>query len=528
MVAIRSGLRALGVVVVAPVLAWLLASAAAAAALPQTGPVDADFANVDQAALAYLAGKGQPGVSVVVAYGDRIIYAQGYGWADKARAIPTSPWLEYRLASVSKTFTATAVLRLVEQGRLQLDAKAWDYVAAYMGAEPADARVKQITVRQLLTHSWGLNRATTADPNGVWTTNSSGQVLIASRELLRKYLLSKMLDFAPGTRYAYNGAGFSWLQLIAETVDGRPLDQQLSAALGPEALSTGRVRIGSTLPSAITAAEPTYYDYTGAPQVAPVPGLYPAPAPAQVARPYGAYTLASYGGGGGLIASPLTVARFVQRLQGIRLPALLKPETFMQMRSAQNTGDGTPNVGLGVVTVPAYGSDYWLTFNGAILGSRTGWLSTPRTAGGPRITIVALVNGSWAWAGETATGDDISAELLNPLLAAVDAMTAKKYAAKPEIGGERLIAFGSATEDYFADLLFDWGQRSFPALFPSVQASGRYVGYRYRYYPETQLYLGAKDGRIVLYQPSVSPAINDIAGMVDFLPQAVHDTDALK
>jgi CubicO group peptidase (beta-lactamase class C family) len=284
-------------------------------------------------------------------------------------------------SSVSKTFTATAVMKLVEQGRLQLDGTAWDLIKDFIGAKPLDPRVKQVTLRQLLTHSWGLDRAVTTEPNGRWIT-VNGQLLHLSRDLLRNYLLTKRLDFAPGARYAYNGLGFSWLQLITELQTGQPLGEQLTAMLGPEALSTGRVRIGSTNSRLVTPAEPVFHDPPGAAQVAPMPGLYAAPAPATVPVPYGSFTLESYGGGGGLMASALTVARFVQRLQGIRQPALLQPATYATMRTEQPVADGTRYIGLGVQVVPTYGTDHWISFNGSIPGTRTGWLSTPRTAGG--------------------------------------------------------------------------------------------------------------------------------------------------
>lgn len=176
-------------------LSWLCSAFNVAAALPQSGPSDADFSGVDLAALAYLAKQGTPGVSVVVASGDRIVYAQGYGYANRETQLPASPWLEYRLASSTKTLTATAVMRRVEQGK----------------------------------------------------------VLKTARELLRY----RLLDL--------------------------PLDRQLTEMLGPEPLSSGRFRFGTTLPSALTPAAPRYYDYPGAPLLPPVPGVYPNPAPATVA-----------------------------------------------------------------------------------------------------------------------------------------------------------------------------------------------------------------------------------------------------
>jgi CubicO group peptidase (beta-lactamase class C family) len=502
-----------------PVLATVLASAMAGAQTPMAGTEDADFAGVDAAASAYLQTYGQPGVSVVVAYGDRIIYAKGYGWADRDQRIPTSPWLEYRLASVSKTFTATAVMRLVEQGRVQLDVPAWGYVSAFLAGEPVDARLKAVTVRQLLTHSWGLDRSVSPDPMGSWY-QEAGRTLTTCKDVLRYRLLRMTLDFAPGARYAYNNTGYCWLDLIAETVDGRPLDAQLTAMMGPEALSTGRVRIGSTLPSTYTPLEPRHYDRAGAPLGTPVPGLYPSPAPSQVPRPDGVYTLAGYGGSGGLMASPLTVARFVQRLQGIRQPALLQPATWRLMQTEQSIADGTRYAGLGVQTAQAWQGypDRWYNFNGLIMGTRTAWISTPRQVSGPMMTIVVTINGNRIWPSDGQPSDDVFGEIVYPVLAAMDAMGPGRYAAKPEITGERLVAWGSATEAYLADLAFDWGARTYPDLLKGTPETGTYEGYRYRYFPATGVYVGSKEGRLFLYQPSVNPAIQPLGALVDFLP----------
>ena len=506
----------------------LVCMGAARAQLPLNGSDDPDFAGVDTAAISYLEKYGQPGTSVVIALGDRIIYAKGYGWADRELRIPTSPWHEYRLASVSKTFTATAVMRLVEQGRVQLDAPAWTYVSAFMAAEPADARLRQVTVRQLLTHTWGLDRAVSADPMGGWYTEN-GQTLTSCKDVLRYRLLRMTLDFAPGARYAYNNSGFCWLGLIAETVDGRPLDAQLTAALGPEPLSTGRVRIGSTLPSMYTPAEVRHYDRAGAPLGRPVPGLYPAPVPAQVPRPDGYYTLGGFGGSGGLMASALTVTRFLQRLQGVRQPALLLPDTWRQMQTEQVLADGYKNIGLGIQTVQAWpdSPDRWYNFSGHILGTRTGWISTPRLAGGPMLTIVALVNGNRVWPGDGTADDNIHAELVFPILNAIDAMGRTVYEAKPEITGERLVAWGSATEAYLADLTFDWGARTYPDLLKGTPQAGIYDGYRYRYFAASGLYVGAKEGRLFLYQPALGTAIQPLGALTDFLP-AVMSTLPLR
>lgn len=492
---------------------------------PVTGISDPDFAAVDTLALGYLEKYAQPGVSIVIGVGDRIVYAKGYGWADREAGLPTSPWQEYRLASVSKTLTATAVMRQVELGRVQLDKPAWGYVSAFMGARPADARLEQVTVRQLLTHSWGLDRSVSEDPMGSWFRDQSGSVLSTCRDVLRYRLLRMTLDFAPGSRYAYNNTGYCWLGLIAETVDGRPLDQQLSTMMGPEALSSGRVRYGSVLPSARTPLDVHPYDRAGAPRVAPVPGLYPEPGPAAVPRPEGSYTLEGYGGSGGLVASPLTVARFVQRLQGIRQPALLQPSTWQTMQTEQTLPDGTRYAGLGVQTLLAWQNlpDRWYAFQGHITGTRTAWVSTPRRSGGPMVTIVMTANGNRVWPGDGQTEDNPFTELVYPILFALDEVGEARYGTKAEISGEGLIAWGSTTEAYLADLVFDWGQRHFPLLLAGTPQTGVLDGYRYRGYAQSGVYIGVKEGRLYLYQPAVDPAVQPLGALVDFLPAAQQE-----
>ncbi len=509
----------------------IVCAAFAAQAQPQFGPIDPDFAPVDAAARDYINRYGLPGVTLVVAHGERIIYAQGYGHADRERLIPSSPWHEYRLAGVGKTLAAAAVMRLVEQGKLSLEAKAWDLIRNDLGFLANDERFRQVTVRQLLTHSWGLDRAITSDPNGTWYIDPAGQTVTDSRLLLYRYLFGNRLDLDPGARHAYNGLGYSWLQAIAELVERRPLAQQITEMLGHEALSSGRVRVGQTLPTRLTLAEPRYYDRAGAPLAVPVPKLYPAPEPALVPRPDGSFTLDAHGGGSGLVASPLTLTRFIQRLQGIRLPALLAPASWAQMQAEQTLADGTRNIGLGVTTTRLWDSapDRQVSSEGRLAGSRTGWTSLPREPGGPRLTVVALVNGSRDDALDgSSTGDSLMAELIQPVIAAMDSITPASYAGKPEIEGDRLIAWDSATEAYYVDLLLDWGQIKYPEILKGTPVAGIHEGYRYRYYAASKTYVGMKQGRVYLYQPDVSPEIQFVNTMGAYLPQAMREMASVR
>jgi hypothetical protein len=139
------------------------------------------------------------------------------------------------------------------------------------------------------------------------------------------------------------------------------------------------------------------------------------------------------------------------------------------------------------------------------------------------LTVVALVNGSRAGSGSGAE-DDILGELMTPLVLAVDSFPF--YIVKPEIAGDRLLAAGSPTEAHYAELLFDWAEVHYSALFPVHGSSQQASGYRYRYYPSTDRYLGVRDGLVWLYQPGVSSDVNKVGTMVDFIPTAIRDSAA--
>jgi hypothetical protein len=121
--------------------------------------------------------------------------------------------------------------------------------------------------------------------------------------------------------------------------------------------------------------------------------------------------------------------------------------------------------------------------------------------------------------------DDITAEIITPIVFAVDRIAG--YQSKPEIGPERLIAWGSATEDHFTDLLLNWAQASFPDLFKGAPVAGVVDGYRFRYYAPTQTYVAVKQGQVYLYQPAVNPQILPLGPMVQWLPQALNDLQRL-
>jgi CubicO group peptidase (beta-lactamase class C family) len=130
-------------------------SAEHAAQIDTVGAADLRFARVRSKIQELMLKDQLPSVAVAVAQHGRIIWEQGFGWADREQLRLATPNTMYSLASISKPFTATAIMALVKQGKLKLDAPANDY----LGAEkltPLAGDASGATIRRLLNHTAGL------------------------------------------------------------------------------------------------------------------------------------------------------------------------------------------------------------------------------------------------------------------------------------------------------------------------------------------------------------------------------------
>lgn len=301
-----------------------------------------------------------PGASLAVAYRGRLMLARGYGLADRASGAPMQPTTRFRLGSLAKPITAAAIMLLVSQRRLSLDDRA---VALLGDAGPRadrvrDPRVREITIRQLLSHTAGFDRDRSRDPMFMprlaeAAARQGGPLPPPCATLLRDALEAE-LDFAPGTRYAYSNIGYCILGRIIERVSGVPYEAfvraNVLAATGATGLSLGR-----TLERA--ADETAYVDYPGAPLARPVPGI----AGDRVPMPYGGFWIEAMDSHGGWIGTPTDYLRFLTAIDGQRGTALLGPEAMRQMlaRPAPR-GDGPVHYGLGLnVRAVSGGVNWW-------------------------------------------------------------------------------------------------------------------------------------------------------------------------
>jgi len=126
-----------------------------------TGPVMPKLAAYDDLMTSFLREHKPPGAALAVAYHGRLVYARGFGHADLEKREAVRPASLFRIASVSKPFTATAVMHLVEQGTLHLDERVFPLLKLQPHLERGarlDPRWHEITVRHCLQHTGGWNR----------------------------------------------------------------------------------------------------------------------------------------------------------------------------------------------------------------------------------------------------------------------------------------------------------------------------------------------------------------------------------
>jgi CubicO group peptidase (beta-lactamase class C family) len=163
----------------------------------------------------------QPGAAVLIARGDQVLLRKGYGLAELDRRTPMRPDRQFRIASISKQFTAVAVLQLVAAGRLRLD----DDAAAVDPELWALLPGVHVTVRQLLTHTSGLRNYSDLDRFRDQPTRTM------SVSYLLGLIAEHPLRFAPGTAWEYSNTGYLVLAELVERVTGQPFDAYLARSV---------------------------------------------------------------------------------------------------------------------------------------------------------------------------------------------------------------------------------------------------------------------------------------------------------
>lgn len=155
--------------------------------------------------------------AVLVAHDGRPVFREGYGLANHELSVPNTPGTKFRMGSVTKQFTATAILLLEDRDKL----KVADPINKYLSDWPK--AWNEVTIQHLLSHTGGLPRLTTQvlhDVSGL--TRGTPPPFRAICELYKPGEELQQLDFKPGEKFAYNNHGYIVLGMLIEKVSGKP------------------------------------------------------------------------------------------------------------------------------------------------------------------------------------------------------------------------------------------------------------------------------------------------------------------
>jgi N-acyl-D-amino-acid deacylase len=376
---IRNRARRIVLLVLAGILSSILAWGVAgpkglrASGAPVTGKPVPELASFDRAVLGRMANWKRPGGSVAVVKDGRLVLAHGYGWADRESREPVAPGSLFRIASLSKSLTSAAILKLVEDGKLRLDDKAFEILGDLQPRPGAtiNPELRKITIRHLLQHSGGWDRDQSFDPmfQSREIAATLGVPPPASAEAIIRYMLEKPLQFSPGTKYAYSNFGYCVLGRVIEKVTGERYEDfvkdRILRPAGVTSMRLGRTRLADRAPG-----EVRYYGFPG---MGLAPSVFPS-GPARVPWPYGGFYIDAMDSHGGWIASATDLARFIAALDGQpHHPRILSPRSVEQIiaRPAPPLWVGTDNwYGMGwSVRTAEGGTNWWHT--GALDGTTT-------------------------------------------------------------------------------------------------------------------------------------------------------------
>jgi CubicO group peptidase (beta-lactamase class C family) len=161
-----------------------------------------------------MAYSGQPAISMAIVKDQEIVWSRGFGYADAEEKIEATPETIYRIASITKLFTSTAVMQLRDQGRLSLHDPVADHLPWFSVAEP---KGRPITIENLITHTSGLPREA-AGP--YWTTTE-----FPTKEEVAENLPGQRHPLKPWRKWKYSNLALSLAGYIVEEASGSPFEE---------------------------------------------------------------------------------------------------------------------------------------------------------------------------------------------------------------------------------------------------------------------------------------------------------------
>lgn len=300
-----------------------------------------ELSSIDHAVTAFMSKWKIPGGSIALIKEGKLIYSRGFGKANDSMSV--LPDHQFRVASISKSITSVAVMKLVEQGKISLTQKVFGSKGIlndekYLNI--SDKRIKDITVQHLLQHTSGWDRKTSpcGDPmfDAIRIAESMEASYPADPETVIRYMLSKPLDFNPGSRYAYSNLGYTVLGRVIEKITGQRYEEYVTnTILVPAGIR--HIEMGKNFLADKKPTEVQYYDYHNK-MAASV-----CDPETKVCIPYGGFNLEAMDSHGGWIASAPDLAKFLLATDGEGINDVLQMETVKSMTEKGKVYSGYAN-----------------------------------------------------------------------------------------------------------------------------------------------------------------------------------------
>ena len=298
---------------------------------PITGIADEKLAPLDDHFHGFLKEHKLPGLAVALARKGKLVYSRGFGSANPEKKLPMQPNSQFRIASISKCITSTAIFQLIEKKLLTLDTPLLDVLTQkpFLAAKAkVDPRWKKATVKHALQHSFGHDRDASGDPIAdIWgVAKAMGTTPPLSTDQLTRYILGLKLDFEPGEKYAYGNLGYLLLGKIIEKLTKKRYGDAIKDSIWtPLKVTTASLARGT--PPNRPKAEVAYLDTPGNTGTS----LYPPTVGQTVPTPDGGSNIEAYDSFGGWVCSAIDLVRFARTFDDPKASPLLKAESITAM-----------------------------------------------------------------------------------------------------------------------------------------------------------------------------------------------------
>ncbi|WP_312881846.1 serine hydrolase domain-containing protein [Actinomadura alba] len=269
------------------------------------GNVPSALVNFDTTMKKYMYERGITAGQLAVARGGKLVFTRAYTLSTPAKPVPAvTPTSLFRIASLSKHITATAILRLAQEGRLNLGTPVTSLLDLKpMTGKKADARLSNVTIWRLLQHTGGWDREISDDPGTIEhkIADALGTGLPNDNADMMTYMTSLPLDFTPGSRHAYCNYGYLLLGRVIEEVTGQSYGSYVTSRLLTP-LKITRMRLGRTLKAETPGEVPYESVFTTRTVLDESAKIVP--------YPYGGFNMANKDASGGWVATAMDLVRF--------------------------------------------------------------------------------------------------------------------------------------------------------------------------------------------------------------------------